>query len=166
VRSQVVFEDLLSLYFSKGGIFVAAVGDYDSIVVILQATLIFLLVYKLNIKRRLAKAASSISEVSLEILLGCIITDKMIYGIIKFVIKYTSQQEALKYLAISIPLTLFLSLGIAFTHKLIKRMVIKIFRKVCNCVILAIPAALFSHLHYNITLKYKRLAHRSDMYIN
>lgn len=166
ICAVVVFEDLLSLYFSKGGIFVAAVGDYDSIVVILQATLIFLLVYKLNIKRRLAKAASSISEVSLEILLGCIITDKMIYGIIKFVIKYTSQQEALKYLAISIPLTLFLSLGIAFTHKLIKRMVIKIFRKICTCVILASTPALFSNFYYNIILKYKRLAHRSDMNIN
>ncbi len=76
----IALESALTFYFSKGGNFVTAIGEYSSILVIASATLFFLFFYDIDIKNKtISHTLKKISSVTLDIYLASYIVDKFVY---------------------------------------------------------------------------------------
>ena len=102
----IALETFIIVRFSKGGQFVAAVGDYGSILIMFSAVLIFLIFYDVDIRNRIIKSAISwISILSLDIYLSSFITDKFVY---KYVMEsiFVTQHQIIFY-AVFIVVTTF-----------------------------------------------------------
>lgn len=76
----ILIETFLTFYFSRGKFFVTAIGEYDSILVIISSFLFFIIFYDINIKKaKINKIISSIAALSLDIYLCSFIVDSFIY---------------------------------------------------------------------------------------
>lgn len=117
----VFIQNLFSFYASKGQVFVDVTGDYASFLVVIQATLLFLMLYKVNIQNRFIKGMLAlISSLTLEIYLGSFIIDTYFYP--KFKAQYfVGQENVIQYIVPVVGLIIGMSLIIGvFYRKVIK----------------------------------------------
>lgn len=109
----VSFETLITSQLSKGRIFYNGVGDYGSILILLQAALFFLIFYDIDTNRkRLKSFCATISTVSLDIFLCSYISDRIVYDFVMNKI-FVSQQQIIFYFIFIVAATLMLSAAIA-----------------------------------------------------
>jgi hypothetical protein len=122
----IVLESALTFYFSKGGNFVTAIGEYSSILVIFSATLFFLFFYNVDIKNNvISNILKKISSVTLDIYLASYIVDKFVY---RYVISeiYESNFQIIFYFAPIVATVIIITTIIGLTRKFVTDMVIKL----------------------------------------
>ena len=106
----VLFQAIVEYIGANGGEYKHVLTDYSSIFRFLEGYLIFVLVYKLEIKNNIFKnAIISISGLTLDIYLASFITDRLTYKVLK---PYNISQE--KYIYLMIPLV-FVSFVFAYS---------------------------------------------------
>ena len=95
--ATILVETIISAFFSRGRNFYNAVGDYGSILILIQTALFFLIFYDIETdKKHIKTVFSVISIISLDIYLCSYISDRVIYD---YVINniYVSQQQIVYY---------------------------------------------------------------------
>lgn len=116
-------ETMLEVYGSSGNgnKFSTYIGEYDSLLILIQAVIFFVTVYDLSIKNSLiTKIISLISILSLDIYLVSCLTDKVVY---KTLLKYfyISQEKILLLFIPAVFSTFFLAFSVsAIRHKIIQ----------------------------------------------
>lgn len=109
-----ISEVLITAHFSKGRNFFNAVGDYGSIMILIQTVLFFLIFYDIESNRKyIIKIFSTISIISLDIFLCSYISDKIIYDFVMHNI-FKSQQQIIHYAFLIIMTSFILSAAVAF----------------------------------------------------
>lgn len=98
----IIFQSVIEYIVAGGGKYTHHLTDYSSLPRLIEAYLIFILVYKIEIKNRYVNnLVIDISKITLDIYLASFITDRLTYKILK---PYNISQEA--YLYIMIPVIL------------------------------------------------------------
>lgn len=94
-----LIETAMIIHISDRTTYADYIGDYSSILIVIQATCIFLAFYNININNKyISKIFSVVSAVTLDTYLVSFITDKIIYTkIFSKIITPNSQPEILKY---------------------------------------------------------------------
>ena len=109
--SIVLIETCITAFYSKGRNFYNAVGDYGSILILIQTVLFFLLFYDIETgKKHIKSIFSVISIISLDIYLCSYISDRVVYDYVMNKI-FISQQQIIYYF-IPIIVTTFIMSGI------------------------------------------------------
>ncbi|WP_042462555.1 acyltransferase [Neobacillus dielmonensis] len=117
-----LLETFIEVHYANGGNFTGAAGYYSSLVVVIHATIFFLLFYDINIKVNfIAKILSLISILSLDIYLASNITDKFVYQYV-FTNVFKSQPQVIYY---AVPIV-FSTFGLSFLVSLIRHKLIKV----------------------------------------
>lgn len=109
-----IFETLITAYFSNGINFFNAVGEYGSVVILIQSVLFFLIFYDIKSNRKyIIKIFSTISLLSLDIYLCSYISDRIVYDYVMSYI-YRSQQQIIYYSLFIVIASFILSATVAF----------------------------------------------------
>lgn len=105
----IFIQAVLEYYVASGGEYKHYLTDYSSLARLAEAYLLFILVYKLEVKNKyFNKVVVDISKITLDIYLASFITDRLTYKILK---PYDLSQET--YLYLMIPL-IFISFSFAY----------------------------------------------------
>lgn len=118
----VLIETAITIILSGGRVYTDFIGDYPSILVMIQAVFLFLAIYNIDIKSKIIyKPLGLIAALTLDIYLATYITDKIVYGY--FYKRYfVSQQETLFYI---LPLVLA-TFTMAFVISVVRKYTIRI----------------------------------------
>lgn len=112
--SVVSIETFISAFYSRGRNFYNAVGDYGSILILIQTVLFFLIFYDIETNNRYIKIFfTTISVISLDIYLCSYISDRIVYDYVMNNL-YISQQQIIYYFVFIIVTTFTLSAFVAF----------------------------------------------------
>lgn len=110
----IALETGLTVIFSWNKTFVNVIGDYGSILIVLEAVLFFLIFYDVEIKNeRISKMLSTVSVLSLDLYLCSYISDKLVYV---FLMKniFKSQQQIMFYFIFAVTASFTIAFVIAF----------------------------------------------------
>ncbi|HYF75210.1 MAG TPA: acyltransferase family protein [Candidatus Nitrosocosmicus sp.] len=112
----VAFETLITSQFSKGRIFYNGVGDYGSILILIQAVMFFLILYDIDTNSKgLKSLCAAISSAALDIFLCSYISDRIVYSFVMAKL-FISQQQIIFYFVFIIAATFTLSTVVALTR--------------------------------------------------
>ncbi len=93
----IMFETIINTTFSRSKLFLDGIGEYGSIIIMVEAVLFFLIFYDIKINNnRMSRVLGTISILSLDIYMCSYVSDKLVYT---YFMKnlYTSQQQILYY---------------------------------------------------------------------
>lgn len=127
--SIVFIETILTFYFSNGGYFFNATGEYNSILVIFSSILFFLLFYDINFNHKIIDTIlNKISSISLDIYLGSYVVDRIVYYYVMDNI-YISSFQIIFYFIPIISFIICTTIFMGLFRKLITKYMLKIFSK-------------------------------------
>lgn len=114
-----ICETFISVHFSSGRNFYNAVGDYGSILILIQTVLFFLIFYDVEVSSKgVRKVFETVSILSLDIYLCSYISDRVIYDyVMKNVFK--SQQQILSFFIIITVCSFIMSLSVPLLRHII-----------------------------------------------
>lgn len=93
----ILFQTIINTTFSRGKLFLDGIGEYGSLIIMIEAVLFFLIFYDIKINNnRMSRILGTISILSLDIYMCSYVSDKLIYT---YFMKnlYKSQQQILYY---------------------------------------------------------------------
>ncbi len=110
----IALETWLTVFYSRNSTFVNVIGDYGSILIVLEAVLFFLIFYDVEIENEpISKILSTVSVLSLDLYLCSYISDKLVYVyLMKNIFK--SQQQIMFYFIFAVAASFSIAFVIAF----------------------------------------------------
>jgi surface polysaccharide O-acyltransferase-like enzyme len=121
----IIIEVTLTFYFSRGGNFVNAIGEYGSLSVILSSTLFFLIFYDINIKSKgISAALRIISGITLDIYLCSYCVDRFVYHYIMTRI-YESNYQIIFYFVPVVCTVFLISVSVGLIRSYLMSSIIK-----------------------------------------
>jgi len=112
----IALETWLTVFYSRNSTFVNVIGDYGSILIVVETVLFFLIFYDIEIEsERMKKILSTVSVLSLDLYLCSYISDKLVYV---FLMKniFKSQQQIIFYFVFAVSASFTIAFVIAFVR--------------------------------------------------
>ncbi|KNY29686.1 acyltransferase 3 [Pseudobacteroides cellulosolvens ATCC 35603 = DSM 2933] len=119
----IMFETIINTTFSRGKLFLDGIGEYGSIIIMIEAVLFFLIFYDIKINNNhISKILGIISILSLDIYMCSYISDKLVYT---YFLKnlYKSQQQILYYFIFIVMISFTIAFTVSYLRHKVTRLI-------------------------------------------